>query len=804
MVVLLLLFEKYHILMTKPDMIHCSVLPRSVVPSGSIVPKGRLLLSRSSPFTLHTSLLILFLATCYQPPGTAQIPVGTWRDHLSWTAAEAVAIAGSKIYCSNGVGLCIYDIPSRNLDKLTKVNGLNDAGVTAVQYAPAINAVVVGYVNGNLDIVAGSAIYNIPGIKQSSRYTGKRINHIYVSGAYAYVSCSLGIVMVDMQLRQIRDTYIIGDGGSPAEVFSLTEFNGYFYAATAQGLKKADSRSRLLTDFSVWQKTDDAPGNILKQAVSTDHYLYAFDSSNRLFVYDGVTWKSLPAPYPIAAIHRLTVSGNSLLVSASNAVFIYSTTTNSIRNTLQSYGGTPVIAYDAALDGNGSCWIADNSRGLVQWQPAGNATSSHLPNGPASNHAAALRFKADRLLVASGGRDEDGMPLNRPGEIHTFHANTWSSIRPHDAYDFTDVDIVESQPSTYYVTSWGKGLYVFENGVRKAWYTQNNSTLVADYSGNVLCGGLLTDTGDKLWVSNDKHASLFGAGQWKTLPVQTTSSMGRFTGDNYGQIWTTQGYNGLLVFSKSLSEQGQSDAGISFKPYNHSGTAPIDKSNQISSTPDGIIWAGTTQGPVYYKNPSVILSGEGTAGAHPHRTGTDEPSHLYALLGSENVLSVAIDGAYRKWFGTETGGVFLIDGDNVSEVKHFTVDNSPLFSNKVHDIAINDKTGEVFFATGYGIVAYRGDAVSSGEDFGRVYAFPNPVRPEYRGEITITGLIRDADVKITDAAGNLVYQTRTLGGQAVWNGRNRQGRRAATGVYLVFCSGDGGSKTYVTKILFIH
>ena len=140
----------------------------------------------------------------------------------------------------------------------------------------------------------------------------------------------------------------------------------------------------------------------------------------------------------------------------------------------------------------------------------------------------------------------------------------------------------------------------------------------------------------------------------------------------------------------------------------------------------------------------------------------------------------------------------------MSEVKHFTTDNSPLFSNRVHDIAINDKTGEVFFATEYGMVSYRGDAVSSGADFGNVYAFPNPVRPEYQGEITITGLIKDADIKITDVAGNLVYETRTLGGQAVWNGRNRQGRRVATGVYLVFCTNDDGSKTNVTKILLIH
>ena len=734
-------------------------------------------------------------------PVVCQIPVGSWRDHLSWNTAETVVIAGQKVYCSNGVGICIFDRSNRQLDKLTKINGLNDAGITALQYAADMNIVVVGYANGNLDLITEKNIYNIPFIKLSSLYTNKRINHIYISGKYAYLSCAFGVVQVDLQLRQISDKqYIIGDNGIPIDVFAFAEYSGYFYAATAHGLKRANSQNQGLPDFEVWEKVD-APVFVskIKQTVSTNQSLYVCDTDEQIFTFDGNEW-TLLEPQTDETIHHLTVSGNSLLVSTSNGVFIYNTSNNKLQNSIQSYNNTPVVACDATLDNDGACWIADNRQGLVQWRSA-NAFSFYLPNGPTSNHVAALRFKADRLLVVSGGRDEYDHPLNRSGKIHTFYANQWSSISPQETYDFTDVDIFENQPGTYYVTTWGNGMYVFENGVQKVHYTQNNSSLVADASGNVFCGGLLIDAEQKIWVSNDKQASLFSSGQWKTFPWQASSAMGRFTGDNFEQIWTTQGNDGLLVFNKMASVRQQN---ISFKPYNYTGSTPINRSNSIANTPDGVIWVATTQGPVYYKNPSIIMDGEGTAGAHPNRTGSDEPSRLFALLGSENILSVAIDGAYRKWFGTETAGVFLIAEDNVNEVKHFTADNSPLLSNKVHDITINDKTGEVFFATEYGIVAYRGDAVSSGADFGFVYAFPNPVRPEYQGEITITGLIKDADVKITDIAGNLVYQTRTLGGQAVWNGRNQQGRRVASGAYLVFCTNDDGSKTNVTKILFIH
>ncbi len=750
-------------------------------------------------------LFILFLIAPSQLSFIhCQIPVGSWRDHLSWNTADAVAVAGNKVYCSNGVGVCIYDIASRNMDKLTKVNGLSDAGVSALQYAASVKAIVLGYANGNVDVLSGNDIYNIPDIKRNSIYANKRINHIYISGESAYLSCSFGIVVVDLKLRQVRDTYIIGDSGSPVEVFALTEFEGFFYAATTIGIKKADSNSRVLTDFASWKKVEDIPdaGHVFTQIVSSDKYLYICDLSNKITTYDGQSWKNLPLPFAVQDIHRLTISGGRLLVSTSSAIFIYETDRNLLQNTIKSYNGTPVDAHDATLGSDGSYWIADNRQGLVYYSSA-NAVSYHLLNGPSSNNAAAFRFKSDRLLVASGGRGADDKSLNIQGEIHTFSGNQWSSIRPEGLYDFTDVDISTDASDRYYVSSWGGGVYVFENGTLAGHYTQNNSTLLADNT-SVYCGGLLMDENHKLWISNNQHASVFYNNQWKLAPWQSGAAMGRYTQDNYGQIWTTRSNNGLWVFDKAAVEQGQTGRTIGFAPYNYTQTTPIYRNNQIANTPDGIIWVGTYQGPVYYNNPAKIIDGEGTKGYHPNRTGTDEPSYLYALLGSENVLSVAIDGAYRKWFGTETGGVFLIAEDNVSEVQHFTVDNSPLFSNKIHNIAINDKTGEVYFATDYGIVAYRGDAVASGDNFGNVYVFPNPVRPDYQGEITITGLIKDADVKITDVAGNLVYQTRTLGGQAVWNGCNQKGRRVATGVYLVFCTNDDGSKTHITKLLFIR
>jgi hypothetical protein len=168
------------------------------------------------------------------------------------------------------------------------------------------------------------------------------------------------------------------------------------------------------------------------------------------------------------------------------------------------------------------------------------------------------------------------------------------------------------------------------------------------------------------------------------------------------------------------------------------------------------------------------------------------------------VKAIAIDGDNRKWFGTERAGVFLLSEDGTKQIEHFTEENSPLFSNNITSLAYNGKTGEIFIGTAKGLISYKSTATEGGETNTEVYAYPNPVRPGYNGPIAIKGLVRDAIVKITDIYGNVVYETRAEGGQAIWNGANFDGRRANTGVYMVFISTDDGQDEMVTKILFVN
>jgi hypothetical protein len=215
------------------------------------------------------------------------------------------------------------------------------------------------------------------------------------------------------------------------------------------------------------------------------------------------------------------------------------------------------------------------------------------------------------------------------------------------------------------------------------------------------------------------------------------------------------------------------------------------------------MWIATSSGPLLLtKDQMDIDSPVLTQVKVPRNDGTNYADYL---LTGIDILSMAIDGGGRKWFGTNGNGVFLISADNMEQVQHFTVDNSPLISNIILSIAINPNTGEVFFGTDNGLCSYISDATTPNKEMTKdnVWAYPNPVEPDYTGPITITGLTLNADVKILSSNGAIVNEGRSNGGTYVWNGCDKKGRRVASGVYMVATATNKGEKGTVCKIAIV-
>jgi ligand-binding sensor domain-containing protein len=235
-----------------------------------------------------------------------------------------------------------------------------------------------------------------------------------------------------------------------------------------------------------------------------------------------------------------------------------------------------------------------------------------------------------------------------------------------------------------------------------------------------------------------------------------------------------------------------------------------DTENQIISSVyslvedlDGNIWAGTDQGPVIYFNPENVFDSNLKASRIkiPRNDGTDLADYM---LMTETITTMAVDGANRKWLGTASSGAYLLSPDGTTQIKSFNEQSSPLLSNSIVTLSVDNKNGDVWLGTSRGVQSVRGDATAGGEKFSNVYSFPNPVREDFNGNVTITGLIRDTQIRITDVSGNLVYDTESDGGQASWNLKNYRGDRVATGVYLIFCASKDGTQSIVTKVLVIR
>jgi hypothetical protein len=216
---------------------------------------------------------------------------------------------------------------------------------------------------------------------------------------------------------------------------------------------------------------------------------------------------------------------------------------------------------------------------------------------------------------------------------------------------------------------------------------------------------------------------------------------------------------------------------------------------------NGDLWIGSDKGISVLYNPDNIFNA-GLQDVQQIKVNLD--GYIGYLLESDKITSIFVDDANRKWIGTETSGLFLVSADGTQQLEHFTTDNSPILSNNIFSITMNRLSGELFIATDKGIVSYKGTATKGFEtQCEDVLVYPNPVRPEYNGVIAIRGLLKTSEVRIADAAGNLVYKTNSIGGQAIWNGKNLKGDKAQSGVYYILTTNEDGTSGCSAKVVLI-
>ena len=754
----------------------------------------------------------------------ADIAVGQWRHHLPNHNVIKVEETNTHIIGATPFSLLLFKKADNSIERINKVHGLSDFDISTIAWSGSHETLIVGYDNGNIDIIKNNSFYNLTDILQASILGSKRINSIVVDGDRALLACNFGVVDLSLSDMLIYDTWYIGPFGSIVAVHDVLFAGDMIYAATDAGLMAASIDASNLADYRNWEtinvnKQENAVFNKLALHNNMVFVNQAEDdSADQIYFFAQGIWNefTLPGNEGIETTRSLRASRDHLIISHDNTISVFNDKME-LHERVTSYYSGSVRAHDAIYDNRQKLWIGDRYYGLVRQHGSQSFEKIILP-GPDYENAFGLAAGGGRLWVAPGAIAYNGAnSWNRNG-IFLFDQGSWKRFSRAEFSELSDVaDIIRVavDPNNHdraYASSWYGGLIELNPDGIVELYDETNSTLSkrTEHNDRLRVGGAAVDRQGNLWVTNSEVERPLSVrkpdGEWMsftnggTFPLNTR--VRDVVIDNGGQKWVMLAGEGIFVFKEqNLDNTNNFEARrLSMQPNN--GGLPSNNVHSLAVDHNGYVWVGTDEGVAVFYSPHQALIGD-SFNAQRIIVEQDDGFAGY-LLETEVVNCIEVDGSNKKWFGTTRSGAFLLSTDGRETIFHFDKNNSPLPSNNILDITINGQNGEVFFATDRGLVSFRGLATEATARHSNVYAYPNPVRPGYSGYISVKGLVRNANVKITDINGNLVWETIAEGGQAIWNGQDLFGRRPSTGVYLVFSTNDDGEETMVTKIMFIN
>jgi ligand-binding sensor domain-containing protein len=769
------------------------------------------------------SLVFLFLITISTLlTSQSGLKIGQWKSHLAFREGIAVTQSEDKVIYAGARGLIIIDKADLSLSYLAKEDGLSAPTVKIVKYDKSQDMLVVVYNDNNIDLIKGNDIVNLPFIKNNSTIIGsKDINDLFIDQkGKAYFATSFGLLIFNTDKQEFSLTAYT-DG---LRIQSVTIRDKFIYLGTNNGLfKVANDGSANIADFSSWEKVVIGGGgiqDIISLATKFDRIYVGSDASNEVYA-SGSNNDQFSLVFTSSKnddiIKYLSDDGTSIMVgvqkanNAGEVIFLDQNNEPSVSPSCNN-----LVRYSIE-DQSGRIWYADT------WDPIRYSLTKTSEcrrmsmSGPFTNAAGELTFDKEVAYVAALGITEDYQYTFSNAGFYLFEDNTWtnysSDILPAlQQYSFINVQGIALEPETKNVlisSYWNGVMSVNLTDKSVKHWNKDNSTLqgVVGDELRTRVPYIVFDKDKNLWVSN------FGApkplavktpdDKWYSFSVPSNTSLGDIAFDQQGNKWiaVVGTGNGLLVHSHGANIASASDDKVRYITKNNSEITG-NRINCVVVDLDGSVWVGTDAGPVIFDCGDPFS--DERCGGNTRKVVVDGiPA---PLLRSEDILCIAVDGGNRKWFGTRNG-IFVQSPDGSEAIAKYSVDNSPLMDNKVINLKFNGTTGEMFIISSLGIQSLKTESIEAADSHSsNVYAYPNPVRPEYNGPIAIKGLVRDANVKITDINGKLVYETTSVGGQAIWDGSDYNGVKAAAGVYLVFSANTDISKdvdNFVTKILIV-
>ena len=764
-----------------------------------------------------------------------------WKVYASYHYPTKSVELGNRIYVLANGDLYSYGTDDESIETFDKAGVLNDFGILDIQACSATNEIVIVYKNGNVDLLsADGEIFNISDLK-SKGLTDKTLNDVVLEGTNLYISTNSGLAILDIKKRLFNNIYYWG-----YDVKAAHESDGYVVASTTGGVYKGKTSANLLDPVN-WEKisTVTTINRFLKQS----NTLYA--QSSEIYSVSNLT------DFTLKQLSTDKVS-NSFVC---NGKLYFSTTAGVLKSvnesgSLETY--TAPYAVGHLLYKSGSYWASCGESGFVAMSLSGTTFSQTkgdlTPNSPVRNNCYLMDYVGDRLLVTGGNYYRTG--VNYPGQASVYEDGKWTAFDEKaptaavPANTYLNVVAMAQDPNDsehHFLSSHASGVYEFKNYKLTKHYTfyKDDSYRAADtyYAANpllsyimssshyyyyVMMGAMGYDKSSNLWMCNEATDTIIRIltpnNKWIGYyfeDIARMHSFERIVFDRRGWVWLnskhTLNYDsntgsdskaGVFVLNTNGTINTQNDDTYKFYHTltNQDGVSyDMDIFYCMKEDVDGAMWLGTKSGVFVANNPENIFSSDYrfTQIKVARNDGTGLADYL---LNGVPATCIAVDGANRKWIGSGGSGLYLISADGQEELHHFTKANSPLLSDNINDIAIDGETGEVFISTDAGLCSYTSDAIDAEGELNKsnIKVYPNPIRPESRQLVRVTGLAYNTNVKIANAAGRLVYEGTSNGGEFTWNCRTSAGKPVSTGVYYILAADEGGNKGASAKVLIVR
>ncbi len=737
-----------------------------------------------------TLLLLLFT---YSLNFSAQkISSSKWSDLFSYNNVLAIKEDNGKLIAATENGIFFYTPATGEITKLSKANGLHEVKISAFDYNPETKIGLVGYKNGSLDVITPEGITYVVDIPIATGYSGdKKINHISITDDLAVISVGYGVSIFKLDKKEFGETSFFPTGVNEAIIASKK-----VYAATSQGLKSKNIND---TDFPIYAQWETVKSGNFSQI--SNRSIIAYSNGNQVFFGSGSAFNTISQSF--TSVKDVVVTSQNIAVTDALQVFVF------------DLSGNRVKSYDAKQSLNTAYVLNSNIYSGSKFSGMLNEAGENLkPDGPYNNTSYKIDIVGAQMVVSTGGQVDFNTPIIRNLGYYHFDGTKW--IYPelfrdsNIPFNVLDAVINPAKPSEIFFTN-----YIFNDGL-KGIYKMNDDVFVKNYAStggvyNRVVGSTFDENNQlfvSVWSGADASGNIgfyrynAGSDQFNLVPALSAGLVQKpFT--KSGILFIPAPFfssGGLLIYDYNNTPNSTSDD--RFAILRKGNNLPADGVVSANIDKNDNLWIGTRVGLRIVSNPTAIFDDKNLQAEAIiiEENGTGEE-----LFRDSSILQIEVDSGNQKWVSIDEGGVFYLSSNGEQTLKQFTRANSPLPTNNVTDIKVDRKTGKVYFVTLDGIVAYQGDVLEVTDNFGDVLVYPNPVvYAQYKGNVNIRGLAAKTNIRITDAAGNLVHQAIARGGSYEWNLANHRGVRVASGIYFVLMTNEDGTDTSTAKIAVVN